>query len=235
MYNHIYIDTLFNQNATRENILFLKQKLQQSNVDDEVVLYVSGHGLLDDSLDFYFATYDMDFAKPALHGIPYEELEALLNDIPARSKLMLMDACHSGELDREELVKSTDTLTIEKLLNLQGSKGVTAVRKGRIGLTNSYELMQELFVGMSNRSGSVVISAATGYGYALEGEDWNNGAFTHCLLKGLTGKSADLNDDGKITVSELRKYVLEEVPVLTGGRQKPTCRQDNLLFDFRVW
>ncbi|MFH0895823.1 MAG: caspase family protein [Bacteroidota bacterium] len=235
MYNHIYIDTLFNQNATRENILFLKQKLQQSNVDDEVILYVSGHGLLDDSLDFYFATYDMDFAKPALQGIPYEELEALLNDIPARSKLMLMDACHSGELDRDELVKPTDTLTLEKLLNQQGSKGVSAVRKGRIGLTNSYELMQELFAGMSNRSGSVVISAATGYGYALEGEDWNNGAFTHCLLKGLTGKSADQNDDGKITVSELRKYVLEEVPVLTGGRQKPTCRQDNLLFDFRVW
>ena len=234
LFNHVYLDTLFNREATKENILFLKQKLMQSNVDDQVILYVSGHGLLDDSLDFYFATWDMIFEKPAINGIPYEALEGLLNDIPARKKLMLMDACHSGELDRNELVKPADTLTLEKLLQQQGSKGVTAVRKGRIGLTNSYELMQELFAGMSSRSGAVVISTATGYGFALEGENWNNGAFTHCLLKGLKDKAADQNDDGKITVSELRKYVTDEVPILTEGRQKPTCRQDNVLFDFRL-
>jgi len=41
--------------------------------------------------------------------------------------------------------------------------------------------------------------------------------------------------DGEVTVSELRSYVTEQVQELTNGRQKPTSRQENVEFDFRVW
>jgi uncharacterized caspase-like protein len=94
--------------ATRENILAVKQKLMQTHVDDEVILYVSGHGLLDKNFDFYFATYDMNFSNPEEKGILYDDLEGLLDGIPARKKLLLMDACHSGEVDKENIeVKDT--------------------------------------------------------------------------------------------------------------------------------
>ena len=64
LYSKIHIDTLFDKNATKANILKLKQKLMQSNIDDQIIVFVSGHGLLDENFDCYFATYDIDFDYP---------------------------------------------------------------------------------------------------------------------------------------------------------------------------
>jgi len=224
----------------RESILALKEKLLNSKVDDQVILFVSGHGLLDDNYDFYFATHDIDFDNPANRGISYDELEWLLDSIPARKKLFMMDACHSGEVDKEELIAFNDLKEKEGLKS--GIKSYTYRAKvleedknKGIGLQNSFELMQELFTNLNRGSGAVVISAAAGDSYALESDEWNNGVFTYSVLDGLKNYQADLNNNGEVTVSELRNYVSEKVLEETGGRQKPTVRQENVEFDFRVW
>jgi len=239
-FESIYIDTLFDQDATKENIINIKEKLLHSNVDDQVILFVSGHGLLDDNYDFYFATHDIDFDNPAERGVSYDQLEWLLDSIPARKKLFMMDACHSGEVDKEELIAFNDLKEQEGLKS--GIKSYTyraKVLQGEedkgIGLQNSFELMQELFTNLNRGSGAVVISAAAGDSYALESDEWNNGVFTYSVLDGLKNQKADLNKNGEITVSELRDYVSEKVQQETGGRQKPTVRQENVEFDFRVW
>jgi len=235
------IDTLFNAMATRENILAEKQKLLTTNVDDEVILYVSGHGLLDKNFDFYFATYDINFSNPAEKGILYDDLEGLLDGIPARKKLLLMDACHSGEVDKENIEVKDNTLALDNgtkgELKTYGYKGVKEIKESNsnLGLQNSFELMQELFSDLSRSSGAVVISAATGTGYALESPEWNNGVFTYCLLNGLKNMAADKNKDKKITVSELKDYVSDEVSKLTNGAQKPTSRRELLEYDWSVW
>jgi hypothetical protein len=69
----------------------------------------------------------------------------------------------------------------------------------------------------------------------LEGAEWKNGVFTYCLLSGLKNKKADLNQDGKVMLSELQKYLKEQVPKVTNGRQQPTSRVENLSVDFRIW
>ena len=240
-FNKIFVDTLFNQKATKENFIALKDQLMKSKVDDKVILYASGHGLLDDSLNFYFATYDVDFEKPNLRGLPYDALENLLDGIPARKKMVLIDACHSGEVDKESLAEVKDgtvTLSDGKKggLKTYTYRGIQSIDEpGNIGLTNSFELMGELFANLSKGSGAIVISAAAGSGYALESPEWNNGVFTYCILNGIKNKTADLNKDGNITVSELRDYVSQEVQSITKGAQKPTSRRDNVSFDFNVW
>ena len=71
--------------------------------------------------------------------------------------------------------------------------------------------------------------------YALESDEWQNGVFTYSILSGLKNYAADQNGDQQITVSELKSYVSDKVVELTNGAQKPTSRQENVEFDFRVW
>jgi WD40 repeat protein len=242
-YSQIIIDSFFNEGSKKSEIEKVKERLMQSSIEDHVVLFASGHGLLDENMDFYLASYDMDFDRPALRGIPYDLLEELLDGIPARNKVLLIDACHSGEVDITD--KATD-IDAQELNFSDGSKGSLKVydfRGTRLlqqakpqgpGLINSFELMQQLFVNLNRGSGTIVISAAAGNGFALEGDNWNNGVFTYSLISGIKTAKADRNLDSQISISELRNYVLTHVVELTSGMQKPTSRQENVSNDFFI-
>jgi uncharacterized caspase-like protein len=237
---NIYIDTLFDEKATRNNILAWKKILEKTTVRDRVILYVSGHGLLDKNYDFYYGTWDVDFKDPAANGLAYEDIERLLDKIPARRKLLLMDACHSGEVDKEAVAQKMSQNTVavnDKKVNIvYQSKGAGEdISDAKLGLNNSFELMQELFTNLNNGNGTAVISAAAGNSYAFESDVWNNGVFTYCLLHGLKDLAADYNRDGRVSVTELQKFVSSEVQRLTQGAQKPTARQENMDNDWPVW
>lgn len=241
-FENIYIDTLFDSNVVLENLAALKEKLIRSKVDDEVILFTSGHGMLDDSLDFYFATYDVDFHNPALRGISFDDFENLLDSIPARKKLFLMDACHSGEVDKDEDTEVTASITSEKEditfrsnVRAYGARSVDPAAQSGVTLNNSFELMQELFTGLDKGTGTTVISAAAGKGYALESPLWNNGVFTYSIINGLKNLAADKNKDGTITISELKDYSIKQVQDLTGGQQKPTARRESINYDWKIW
>jgi uncharacterized caspase-like protein len=95
--------------------------------------------------------------------------------------------------------------------------------------------MQELFAGLDKGTGTVVISAAAGKGYALESSKWNNGVFTYSILNGLKNRAADKNKDRQVTISELKDYSITQVEQLTGGNQKPTARREAIGVDWRIW
>lgn len=237
-YEHIYIDSLFDEKVSTSSVMQLKRKLQNTKVDDKVILFISGHGLLSDSLDYYLATHHVDFGKPEINGLAYDSLESILDGIPARNKLLLMDACHSGEVDREEVtrienLKSTENITVGRIEFTSRKKGSD---KNQIGYQNTFELMKELFADLRKSSGATVIASAGGAQYSYEMDKLKNGVFTHCLLIGLGAyggkKEADLNGDGKVMLSELQKYLETEVPKLTNGGQKPTSRAENLVNDW---
>jgi uncharacterized caspase-like protein len=239
---NIYIDTLFNNNVVLENVATLKEKLLSSKVDDEVILFTSGHGMLDDSLDFYFATYDIDFRHPERRGISFDDFENILDSIPARKKLFLMDACHSGEVDKDEVTEMTASNTTKKEditfrgnVRSYGTRSVDPATQSGVTLNNSFELMQELFSGLDKGTGTTVISAAAGKGYALESPLWNNGVFTFSIINGLKNRAADKNRDGAITISELKDYSIKEVQLLTDGQQKPTARRESINYDWKIW
>jgi WD40 repeat protein len=242
-FSHINIDTLFNKRAVKENFFKLRKKLFQTKPDDQIVLYVSGHGLLDSKLDFYFATWDIDFSNPETRGISFSDLESLLDSIPARKKLMMMDACHSGEIDKEESTilaesdsDSSRNVTFRGKIKELNFKGVDrSEAQSGLGLNSSFDMMQELFSGLDKGTGTVVISAAAGKGYALESPEWNNGVFTYSIVDGLNNFMADRNGDGNISISELKNYSIKQVELLTGGKQKPTARRESGEFDWIIW
>ena len=233
-YPDCIIDTLIDNMVTKENILNLKAKLQKTNVDDKVILSISGHGLLSKNLDFYYATYDVNFKNPVERGLLYEDLESLLDNIPARNKLLLLDACHSGEVDKDSSTNGKTLVGDSLSANVKAlkPKGALFIKKGALGLQNSFELMQELFSDLSNGSGATVISAAGGMEYAFEGSNWNNGVFTYSVLRCLEENGT--SSDG-VAVSKIKDCVTEKVMKLTNGRQKPTSRREYSGNDFIIW
>lgn len=229
--NDISIDTLFNKEVTVSKVKALKQKLKQTTVNDRVIISYSGHGLLSKTYEYYLSTYSVNFKTPEENGLPYDEFENLLDSIPARKKLMLIDACHSGEVDKEEFQQVK--------INKEGLEANHVVMKGveitnteegstKIGLRNSFELMQNLFVNVGKSTGATIISAAAGTEFALENGSLKNGVFTYCILEALDKYPA-------MKISELKKIVGARVEELTSGMQKPTSRNEAIAVDWNVW
>jgi uncharacterized caspase-like protein len=236
-FGKVQIDTFFNNQAIKENIVSWRKKLLKSKPEDYVILYVSGHGLLDDSFNFWFATHDIDFDAPEKRGMSFDNLENLIVAIPAQQKLFLMDACHSGEVIEDELTfDSTFVLPDGSKGELKGYKykGVEVVDVDGETIDRG-ELKQELFSNYNSKSGATVISAASGNSFALESDDWSNGIFTYTLVGGLVRRWADANNDGDVSVVELSRYVTKQVKKQTDGLQVPNDRQENIENNFRVW
>jgi len=220
----ITIDTLFNEQVSVENVKALKNKLLQTNINDKVIISFSGHGLLSSTYDYYLATHNTNFKIPEQGGLPYEDLEWLLDSIPARKKLLLIDACHSGEVDKEELLAMETTDVAE---DVKGAN-IVYTYEPTLGIKNSFELMQELFANLNRGTGATVISAAAGNQFAYEKGHLRNGVFTYAILE-------LMNSQKEITVSTLKAAVGKRVEELTNGLQKPTSRSESLDFDWRVW
>ncbi len=246
-FDSIITITLLDEQVTRANILKVKQTLQRSKVDDQVVIFLAGHGLLDKNFNFYYATHDMDFTKPALMGVSFTEIENLLDGIASRNKLLMVDACHSGEVDASGDI-DIGALQAPAYSELpEGMKVTTYLKRGsellepetknkdQMGFKNSVSLMSEMFYDLRRSSGAIVISAASAEGFALESPTWHNGVFTYSVISGLQNNTADANADKEIAVSELKDYIIKQVGALTQGKQQPTMRRENPSNNFRVW
>ena len=241
---------LSNQKATRAEIMKAKEWLKQSKVNDLVVVFAAGHGMTDDKSDYYFGTHDIDPKQPALNGLPYAEFENLLDGIPALQKVLLLDTCFSGEIEKDQAVVVAQADTggsgTVKMRSFKAARGVTVtadVGEAAAGgtatgprLSNEMlKFQQDWFADLRRGTGAAVISSSSGNEYSLEGEQWKNGVFTYALLNGLKNRGADANQDQAITVSELQAYVIEQVRKLTEGGQNPTVRRENLESDFVVY
>ena len=238
-FRKVHVARFLDQEATRDKILGAKKLLLQSQVDDQVVVFFAGHGLLDEHLDYYYGTVDLDFEHPSGAGLPYADIENLLDGIPARKKLLLMDTCHSGEVDKpstddaSQKIIATDSVP-EGTVQSRSFWGLPRGHQSPLAAGVSRRLQEEMFAELRRGTGAVVISAAGGAEFALESSRWKNGIFTYAILDGLSTAKADTNGDRRIQVSELRDYVMEVVPRMTRGRQTPSARRENLMIDFPV-
>ncbi len=233
--NNVDTILLVNKQVTKENILNLKKILEKTSVNDCVIISCSSHGLLDEKNNFYLAMHNTDFSNPKVNGLPYEELEGILDSIPARRKLLLLDACNSGE---NEQIEANKLLVSEQVTQQEqlDTRGVRVIAKNAASTKSSFETMMELFVNIQNETGSVIISAAGGQQSALEAIEVNNkkienGAFTYCILEYLKNNE---NQPEKLTVNQLKAYVEKRVQEITHGQQKPTSRQETMEVDWRL-
>jgi len=134
--------------------------------------------------------------------------------------------CNGGAAEKEDLGvinAVADSMHLTKGTTIVGSKE----GKG-LGLKNSFELMQNLFVNVGKSTGATIISAAAGTQFALEKNDLQNGVFTYCVLQAMQSYPT-------MKVSELKKTVTTNVEKITNGLQKPTSRNETIAVDWKVW
>ncbi|MFN5182282.1 MAG: caspase family protein [Bacteroidota bacterium] len=230
LFKKVNIKYLLNKDVTIENVKALADFLKPAKPQDVVLFFLAGHGVLDQKLDYYLASSDMDFNNPSVRGINYELMESVIENTKSRNRILFIDACHSGEVDKDEVKVSKEQVQIEGEIAFRSAgTNITNIEK-----INSFELAKSVFVDFRANNGAWVISSAGATEYAMEGGKWNNGVFTYSLLTGLASKRADLNGDKKIMLSELKDFLIREVQQITNGKQKPNVRNENLSNDIRI-
>lgn len=239
----VHVRLITDQEATSAGIRAAKQWLQQAHRQDLAVVFAAGHGLVDDRQNYFYGTWDIDADNPGAAGLPFEDLEDLLDGIEPLRKLLLVDTCFSGEIDKEEVrtlvpgeggtrVTVREYKAARNIVSLAATSAApTAASEPLAALT----VQQDLFADLRRGTGAVVISSSSGSEFSLEGAQWGNGVFTYAILQGLTAGRADRDGDGSVTASELQSYVIDQVRQLTRGAQNPTVRRENLDFDFDVY
>ncbi len=86
-----HIRILIDEEATKENIInTMKDVFSKAGPSDLVMLYFSGHGLKGSFLPIDFDGYN--------NKIYHDEINEILETSPAKYKLCIADACHSGSL-----------------------------------------------------------------------------------------------------------------------------------------
>jgi hypothetical protein len=191
------IRLLLNEDATSQNLRSaLFTFLTKAQPQDEVVLYIAGHGAPDpnDPRNLYLLTYDTKLEDMGGTAFPMYQLQDVFTRvIKAKRVVTFADTCHS-----------------------YGFSGASAHAKKSNNLVNQY------LSHFANDSDRAVITASDISQLSYESDKWGggHGVFTFFLLKGLHGE-ADANKDGTVTAGELFSYIHDSVDKATEGNQSP--------------
>jgi Caspase domain len=187
---------LLNEDATAQNVRSaLFTFLTKAQPQDEVVLYVAGHGAPDpnDPRNLYLLTYDTKLDDMGGTAFPMWQLQDVFTRVlKAKRVVTFADTCHSY--------------------------GFSGERRGK----KSNNLVNQYVVKAANDADRAVITASDISQLSYESDKWGggHGVFTFFLLKGLRGE-ADLNKDGTVTAGELFAYIHDNVDKATSGNQSP--------------
>ncbi len=224
------------EKVTPENIRRAKDILKDATVDDTVVLFISGHGMHERNAEanYYFLTHGADTENMEETAVNFELVEDLLQGIAPRNKLFLMDTCESGEIDDEGQARSLMFASSGKGVTARAARGVEVIDKSgsRKARTYLYDRDRYIYNDIFRRSGAIVFSSSKGGEYSYEDDSIRNGYFSREIMNALTSKKADKNNDGMVSIDELRDYVSKSVSDDTKGCQHPTVDRDNIYQKF---
>ena len=173
------VHSLFNQEATRQNILsLLGDKLAESvKKEDRVFIFFAGHGAtrrLSSGRDLgYIVPFEADISSYQGQSISMSNFQDIAEAIPAKHVFFVMDSCYSG----------------------------LALTRGG-GRVSSENYLREV----ARRSARQMLTAGGADQQVADGGPNGHSVFTWTLMQALEG-SADLNNDGVITATELASYV----------------------------
>ncbi len=187
LFKGIELHTLFDEKASRDNILNKMTELADKiQPEDVFIFFYAGHGSMVDNQFYFIPTeslrlYDISALKK--EAIEATVLQDKLKNIKALKQLIVMDACQSG-----------------------GSVELLATR----GAAEEKAIAQ-----LSRSAGIHVMASAGSEQFATEFDELGHGLFTYLLITALQGEADGAPKDGKVTIYELKSYLDDQVPELT--------------------
>ena len=180
------VTPLINQTETKVRRA-ISAFLTNKKPDDLVLLYFSGHGILDDRGRLYLALKDTQVNLLKATSIPSSFIADEMDTCRSKRQILILDCCHSGAFERG--TKGEQKAITETTFEGSGF--------GRVVLTASNSTQYAL-------EGDQVIKQT------------ELSLFTHFLLEGLKTGEADVNHDGHISLDEWYDYtyarVISETP-----------------------
>ena len=146
------IKILIDEAATKESItLTMQEVFGQAGPNDLIMIYFSGHGLKGSFLPSDFDGFN--------NKLMHEEINNILKKSPAKYKLCIADACHSGSL------LEVRSATMQSLLK------------------SYYETLAQA------QAGTALIMSSKSDETSLESNKLRQGVFSHFLIRGLKGEA----------------------------------------------
>jgi uncharacterized caspase-like protein len=142
-YQFNYLKTLYDKDATRDNILREFEWLMQNvKPNDNVFIYYSGHGEYMENMDKgFWVPYDAS-SKTISRYVSNDDIRSFLSGINSKHTLLVTDACFSGDIFRGKTMTipyENSTKYYQKVYSLNSRKALTSggvepvMDKGREG------------------------------------------------------------------------------------------------------
>jgi uncharacterized repeat protein (TIGR01451 family) len=129
-YTFQYLKTLYDQDATRDNILNeFEWLMKNAKENDNVLIYYSGHGEYIQSMDKgFWVPFDAS-SKSVSKYISNEDIRSFLTGIHSKHTLLITDACFSGDIFRGKTMTipyDNSTKYYQKVYSLTSRKALTS-------------------------------------------------------------------------------------------------------------
>jgi hypothetical protein len=157
---------------------------REKSHDDLLLLYFSGHGVLDVDGRLYLAAKDTEREALSASAIPASFVAERMDSSRSKRQVLILDCCHSGAFAR-------------------GGKGQLGASVGTEAAFGGAGFGRFVLTATDSVQYAWEDDQVTG--------DSENSVFTSYLIKGLRTGEADLDADGQITLDELYEYVYERV------------------------
>ncbi len=166
----------------------LKQIVAAAKPEDTVLLYFSGHGVLDyNTKEVVLCLADTNKDDLSRTGLKLPEILQLLSNLGIHRQMLWLDACHSGDI------------------TLRGAKG----EAGNSSLINPADRLEEVLRQRAAQSkGFYALLSCDQKQRSWEFPELKHGLFTYYLMRGLRGEAAD--SQGVIEADGLYKYVYHQ-------------------------
>ncbi len=223
---------LLNEEATRRGVEdALGEFLQYACPQDQIIIYFAGHGAPepDKPEEAFLLVHDTDLNSMVSTAVSMTQLPNFLKWRTGQTGnlLMLIDACHSGNIafPGQRGFKVGETITLDDTRKAEEARAKS--------VTKSVDKLVEGNEGWGAISATAPdqFAGETAASCIIGGEPYAGGIFTCYLLEGLSG-AADADKDGNVTLGETFDHLVVKVSQARDGKQIP--QRSGLLDDSMV-